>query len=213
MKQQRYLDKPWQSGVPTWRKRLMQPLRWLLIACALTGIGTGLYLATGLHIWWKLAFIAIAPLLMLLTSWLSARRKRNSWRRDDSVFEPRLPSPVSALYEEREWALPSRPLIRYPMTLVLIGFMYWTLVLNHMNLPGHWLVLLVLLSLACLWSWREPLLLALIIGAGVSLLTLVGWVISLPLQYALAVGILVLIGVFIGMHELRRRFAQQRGME
>jgi hypothetical protein len=212
MKQQRYLDKPWQPGVPTWRKRLIRPLRWLLIACALTGIGTGLYLA-GLNIWLKLALAAIVPLLMLVTTLLSARRKRNSWRRDDSVFEPRLPSPVSTLYEEREWTLPSHPLIRYPMTLALIGFMHWTLVLNQMNLPGHWLVLLVLLSLACLWSWREPLLLALIVGAGVSVLALVGWIISLPLQYALAMGILIGIAVCLGMHELRKRFGQQRGVE
>lgn len=213
MKQQRYLDKPWQPGVPTWRKRLMRPLRWLLIACALTGIGTALYLASGLNIWWKLTLGSIVPMLMLVTTLLTARRKRNSWRRDDSVFEPRLPSPVSALYEEREWTLPSHPLIRYPMTFVLIGFMYWTLVLNQMNLPGHWLVLLVLLSLACLWSWREPLLLALIVGAGVSVLALVGWVISLPLQYALAVGILIFIGLCLGVHELRKRFGQQRGVE
>lgn len=213
MKQQRYLDKPWQPGVPTWRQRLIRPLRWLLISSALTAIGTGLYLASGLNIWWKLGLGAIVPLLMLVTTLISARRKRNSWRRDDSVFEPRLPSPVSALYEEREWTLPSHPLIRYPMTLVLIGFMYWTLVLNQMNLPGHWLVLLVLLSLACLWSWREPLLLALIICAGVSTLALVGWVISLPLQYALVVGILIFIGGCLGMHTLRKRFGHQRGVE
>lgn len=213
MKQQRYFYKPWQPGTPSWRKRLMRPLRWLLIACALTAIGTGLSMAPGLTIWWKLGLGAILPVLLLLMPLLASRRKRNSWRRDDSVFEPRLPSPISALYEEREWTLPSHPLIRYPMTFTLIGFMYWMLVLNQMNLPGYWLLMLVLLSLACLWAWREPLLLALIVGVGVSVLAFIGWVISLPPLLAASLGLLIFIGACFGLRELRKRFGQHRGLK
>lgn len=213
MKQQRYLDKPWQPGAPTWRKRLVRPLRWLVICCALAAIGSGLFLATGLNIWWKLGLGAIVPVQIILMSMLSARRKRHSWRRDDSVFEPRLPAPVSALYEEREWTLPSHPLIRYPMTFVLIGFMHWTLVQNQMNLPGHWLVLLVVLSLVCLWSWREPLLLVLTVGAGVGLLALAIWIVSLPALTALALFILILAGTGFGGLILRKQISRQRGAE
>jgi membrane protein YdbS with pleckstrin-like domain len=212
MKQQRYLDKPWQPGVPTWRKRLLKPLRWLVIASALAGIAVALYFASGLNLWWKLALGAIVPVLMLLLSLQSARRKRHSWRRDDSVFEPRLPSPISALYEEREWTLPSHPLIRYPMTLLLIGFMYWTLVLNQMNLPGQWLVLLVLLSLACLWAWREPLLLVLMVGTGVSMLAIIGWIVSLPPLFAAAAVLLIVIAAILGLRELRKRINKQRSI-
>jgi hypothetical protein len=213
MKQQRYVDKPWPPGVPAWRKRLVRPLRWLVIASILAVIGAALFFASGLNIWWKLALGLPFPLLILLLPLLAARRKSRSWRCDDSVFEPRLPAPISALYEEREWALPSHPLIRYPLTLVLIGFMYWTLILNQMNLPGHWLVLLVLLWLVCLWSWREPLLLVLMVGTGVSLLTVAGWIISLPLLYGAALSVLILIGVSIGMRELRKRMIKHRGVE
>lgn len=213
MKQQRYFDKPWQPGVAAWRKRLIRPLRWLLLACVMAGIGTALFFATGLNIVWKLALGLPFPLLILLQQLLSARRKSRRWRRDDSVFEPQLPAPISALYEEREWSLPSHPLIRYPMTFALIGFMYWTLVLNQMNLPGHWLVLLVLLALACLWSWREPLLLAMMVGAGVGVLVIADWIISLPPLYAAALGLLIFIGVGIGLRELRKRINKQRGVE
>lgn len=213
MKQQRYLDKPWPPSVPAWRKRLVRPLRWLVIASVLAGISTALFFASGLNIWWKLALGLPFPLLILSLKLLAARRKSRSWRRDDSVFEPRLPTPISALYEEREWALPSHPLIRYPLTSVLIGFMYWTLILNQMNLPGHWLILLVLLWLACLWSWREPLLLVLMVGAGVSLLAFAGWIISLQPLIAAGLGALILIGVIIGMRELRKRMNKHQGLE
>lgn len=212
MKQQRYPDKPWQPGVPAWRKRLIRPLRWLVIACALAAIGMVLFFSS-LDIWWKSGLGAIAPVLIVLVKLRSERRKRRSWRRDDSVFEPRLPAPLSALYEEREWTLPSHPLIRFPLTFVLIGFMYWTLVRNQMHLPGHWLVLLVLLSLVCLWSWREPLLLVLMVAVGVSVLALTGWILSLPSPYDMAVGILFLLGLSIGMRELRKRLNKQRGVE
>lgn len=212
MKQQRYFDKPWQPGVPTWRKRLIRPLRWLVIACVLAAIGTVLF-SLSLNIWWKLGLGAIAPVLIVLLNLRSARRKRRSWRSDDSVFEPRLPSPISALYEDREWDLPSHPLIRYPMTFVLIGFMYWTMVLNQLNLPGHWLVLLVLLSLVCLWSWREPLLLVLMVAVGVSVLALIGWTVSLPSPYDVTVGVLFLLGLSFVMRELRKRINKQRGVE
>lgn len=212
MKQQRYFDKPWQPGVPAWRKRLIRPLRWLVIACVLAAISTVLFYSP-LDNLSKLGLGAIAPVLIVLVKVRTARRKRRSWRSDDSVFEPRLPSPISALYEEREWTLPSHPLIRYPMTFVLIGFMYWTMIINQMNLPGHWLVLLVLLLLACLWAWREPLLLILMVGVGVSVLALIGWVMSLQSPYDITVGVLFLLGISLGMRELRKRLNKQRGLE
>ena len=122
------------------------------------------------------------------------------------MFEPQLSRPVSSMYEEREWNWPSHPLIRYPLALVLMVFVYWVLVLNQMKVPGHWLISLVLLTLVSIWCWREPLLLVLIVVFGVGLLTIVGWIV-MNLSFGAMLGLLALIAVsvFVGIKELNKR--------
>ena len=160
-------------------------------------LGTALTIVLGLVV----TVLMIILLMMLQTS----RRRQRSWRSEDIVFEPQLSSPVSSIYEEREWNWPSHPLIRYPLALGLIVFVYWVLVLNQMKMPGHWLVSLVLMTLVSLWCWREPLLLVLIVILGVGLLALIGWVIT-NLSVGAMLGLLALIAVSLvmGMKELNK---------
>jgi hypothetical protein len=57
------------------------------------------------------------------------------------------------------------------------------------------------------------LLLVLMVGAGVSVLAVAGWIVSLQPLYAAALGVLILIGVSIGMRELRKRMNKHQGIE
>lgn len=167
------------AGEDDARSRRLRRLRWVLILLLIVGIG---FLArrVGLVETLSQALLIMVGLLMLTmgwTKWLDRRRQRR-WRRDGILFEPQLPRPISSIPEEYEWQLPSHPLIRAPLAVALMALLYWVLVVHGMQLPGSWLVGTVILTLANLWVWSEPLLLVLIVGVGVALLALIRWLVQ-----------------------------------
>jgi hypothetical protein len=93
---------------------------------------------------------------------------------------------------------------------VLIGLMYWVVVLNQMQMAGEWLVGSTVVAIINLWAWREPLILVLIAVVGVLLLTIVGWVVSnLPWEGILAVVVLLAGLITYGVILLRKRQSKQ----
>ncbi len=153
-----------------------------------------------------LGFIAVVLVVLLLMMLQTSRRRKQSWRSEDILFEPELSRPISSIQEEREWNWPSHPVIRYPLAIGLIIFVYWVLVENRMKLPGQWLISLVLFALISLWCWREPLLLFLIVAFGVGVLALAGWMIK-NLSVGAILGLLVLFAItmYVGIKELNKR--------
>jgi hypothetical protein len=87
-----------------------------------------------------------------------------------------------------------------------MALLYWVLVVHGMQLPGSWLVGTVVLTLANLWVWREPLLLVLIVGVGVALLALIRWLVqTLSLLGAIA-ALLIIAAVLITLWiKIRKR--------
>ncbi len=166
------------AGEDDARSRRLRRLRWVLILLLIVGIG---FLArrVGLVETLSEALLIMVGLVMLTIGWTkwSDRRRQRRWRRDGILFEPQLPRPISSIPEEYEWQLPSHPLIRAPLAVALMALLYWVLVVHGMQLPGSWLVGTVILTLANLWVWREPLLLVLIVGVGVTLLALIRWLV------------------------------------
>jgi len=167
------------AGEEDARSRRLRRLRWVLILLLIVGIG---FLARRVGLVERLmeVWLITAGLLVLTIGWTkwSDRRRQRRWRRDGILFEPQLPRPISSIPEEYEWQLPSHPLIRAPLAAALMALLYWVLVVHGMQLPGSWLVGTVILTLANLWVWREPLLLVLIVGVGVTLLALIRWLVQ-----------------------------------
>jgi len=79
-----------------------------------------------------------------------------------------------------------------------------------MQLPGSWLVGTVILTLANLWVWREPLLLVLIVGLGVALLALIRWVVQNLSLMGAVVLLLIIVAALIAMW-IKIRQRQSRG--
>lgn len=167
------------AGEEDARSRRLRRLRWVLILLLIVGIGF-LVRRVGLVERLMEVWSITAGLLVLTIGWTkwSDRRRQRRWRRDGILFEPQLPRPISSIPEEHEWQLPSHPLIRAPLAAALMALLYWVLVVHGMQLPGSWLVGTVILTLANLWVWREPLLLVLIVGVGVTLLALIRWLVQ-----------------------------------
>ncbi len=186
-----------------WRRRLARGLAlsiflWLSIKALFAAPGSPWIWAFGLYL---LAWLS-SPLL----GWLAGRRRRTVWRRDGRMFEPGLPRPVSEIPGEYEWTLPFHPLIRLPLALLLIGLLYWVLMIHQMQLPGEWLVATTVVAIVNLWSWREPLVLVALVAAGVLLMAAVGWIItSLPLEAAIALLTLLPALVIVAALEWRKR--------
>ncbi len=186
-----------------WRRRLIR----------LSAIGVfvwlgikALFAAPGSPWIWAFGIYLLLWLFSPLLGWWAGRRRRTVWRRDGRMFEPGLPRPVSEIPGEHEWTLPFHPLIRLPLALLLIGLMYWVLVIHQMQLPGEWLVATTVVAIINLWSWREPLVLVALVAAGVLLMTIVGWVIThLPLGAAIALLVLIPVVVLVAVLELRKR--------
>ena len=186
-----------------WHRRL---LRLFMIAIFLWLGIKALFAAPGSAWIWAFAGYVLLWVCSPLLGWLASRRKRNSWRSDGRMFEPSLPRPVSDIPEEQEWTLPFHPLIRVPLALLLIGLMYWVLVLHQMQLPGHWLVVTTVVAIINLWAWREPLMLVLLVAIGVLLLAVIGWIFThLPPEAAIALLALVPVAVLVAVSELRKR--------
>lgn len=186
-----------------WRRRLSRLLAlgiffWLGIKALFAAPGSPWIWAFGMYI--------LLWLLSPLLCWWAGRRRRTVWRRDGRMFEPSLPRPVSEIPGEQEWTLPFHPLIRLPLALLLMGLMYWVLVIHQMQLPGHWLVITTVVAIINLWAWREPLVLVALVAVGVALMAIVGWIINhLPLEAAIALLILIPVLVFFAVLELRKR--------
>ncbi len=189
------------------RGRWHQRLTRLLMIGMFLWLGVKALFAAPGSIWiWAFAAYLVFWLCLPLLGWWASRRKRNSWRSDGRMFEPSLPRPVSDIPEEQEWTLPFHPLIRVPLAALLIGLMYWVLVLHQMQLPGHWLVITTVVAIINLWAWREPLMLVLLAAAGVLLLALIGWIINnLPPPAAIALLVLMPVAALVAVIELRKR--------
>ena len=186
-----------------WRRRLVRTIA--LVIFLWLGI-KALFAAPGSPWIWAFGIYILLWLLSPLMVWWAGRRQRTVWRRDGRMFEPSLPRPVSDIPEEQEWTLPFHPLIRVPLALLLMGLMYWVLVIHQMQLPGHWLVATTIVTIINLWSWREPLVLVALVAVGVLLMTIVGWIINhLPIEAAIAVLVLIPVVIVIAVHELRKR--------
>ena len=186
-----------------WRRRLVRTIA--LVIFLWLGI-KALFAAPGSPWIWAFGIYILLWLLSPLMVWWAGRRRRTVWRRDGRMFEPSLPRPVSDIPEEQEWTLPFHPLIRVPLALLLMGLMYWVLVIHQMQLPGHWLVATTIVTIVNLWSWREPLVLVALVAVGVLLMTIVGWIINhLPIEAAIAVLVLIPVVIVIAVHELRKR--------
>ena len=188
------------------RSRRLRWLRWILILLLIVGTGflarrTGL-VATLMEVW--LIISGLLVLTIVWTKWSDHRRQRR-WRRDGILFEPQLSRPISSIPEDYEWQLPSHPLIRAPLAIALTALLYWVLVVHGMQLPGAWLVGTVILTLANLWVWREPLLLVLIVGVSVTLLALIRWVVqTLSLMGAIAVLLIIASAVIALWIKIRK---------
>jgi len=189
------------------RSRRLRRLRWGFILLLIVGIG---FLARRVELVETLGetLLIMVGLLMLTigwTRWLDRRRQRR-WRRDGILFEPQLPRPISSIPEEYEWQLPSHPLIRAPLAVALMALLYWVLVVHGMQLPGSWLVGTVILTLANLWVWREPLLLVFIVGVGVTLLALIRWLVqTLSLLGAIAALLIIAAALVALWIKIRKR--------
>ncbi len=80
------------------------------------------------------------------------------------------------------------------------------LVVHGMQLPGSWLVGTVILTLANLWVWREPLLLVFIVGVGVTLLALIRWLVqTLSLLGAIAALLIIAAALVALWVRIRKR--------
>ena len=199
------------TGEEDARSRRLRWLRWIVILLVIVAMGYGArrmgLVTTLIEVW-----LIIASLLVLIIAWTrwSDYRRQRRWRRDGILFEPQLPRPISSIPEEYEWQLPSDPLIRVPLAVALMALLYWVLVVHGMQLPGSWLVGTVILTLANLWAWREPLLLVLIVGVGVALLALIRWVVqNLSLMGAVVLLLIIVAALIAVWIKIRQR--QSRG--
>jgi len=195
------------AGEEDARSRRLRRLRWVLILLLIVGIG---FLARRMGLVETLseASLITVGLLVLTIGWTkwSDHRRQRRWRRDGILFEPQLPRPISSIPEEYEWQLPSHPLIRAPLAVALMALLYWVLVVHGMQLPGSWLVGTVILTLANLWVWREPLLLVLIVGVGVTLLALIRWLVqTLSLLGAIAALLIIAAALVALWLKIRKR--------
>ena len=186
-----------------WRRRLVR----LFALGIFLWLGIKALFAAPGSLWiWSFGIYILLWLLSPLLVWWAGRRRRTVWRREGRMFEPGLPRPVSEIPGEYEWTLPFHPMIRLPLALLLIGLMYWVLVIHQMQLPGHWLVATTVVAIINLWSWREPLVLVALVAAGVLLMTIVGWIINhLPLEAAVALLIVIPVIPIFAVLELRKR--------
>lgn len=204
MKQGRGIDSNWQDDSDSRTRRWLRRLRWPMGLAAIPAIGGASGIA---HDWPDFAglLVTASALVLAWRSW-SARRGQRRWRRDSVLVMPELPSPVSRIPVEREWHWPSHPLVCGPLAVALVGMLYWTLVVNHLQLPIEWLLATVLLALLNLWCWREPLLLVLFAIVSIALLALIGWAVeALSLTGALAVLLSLSAVTAIAVIEIRKR--------
>ncbi len=204
MRQGRGTDSNWHDDSDSRIRRWLRRLRWPLGLTALASAGS----ITGIANDWPEFAMLLGTTSVLAFAWRSwsVRRGQRRWRRDSVLVMPELPLPVSRIPVEREWQWPSHPLVSGPLAVALVGMLYWTLVVNHLQLPIEWLLATVLLALLNLWCWREPLLLVLGVVASVALLALIGWAIdTFSLLGAIAVLLAVLAVVATAVFEIRKR--------
>lgn len=207
MKQRRTMDLAGEADADEIRGRWHRRLLRLVLVLVFLWLGIkALFAAPGGAWIWAFAVFVLLWVCSPLLGWWAGRRKRNIWRSDGRMFEPSLPRPVSDIPEEQEWSLPFHPLIRLPLALLLIGLLYWVLVLHQMQLPGHWLVATTVAAIINLWAWREPLILVLLVAVGVLLVSIIGWVVNnLPLEAAIGVLVLIPVLIVFAVIELRKR--------
>jgi len=194
----------WQQNKDQQRGWLFSIAPWLMVVALLASAvfffwDDNLFISLRKFLWLGLAIV----LLLIL---YKNRTKKSSWSNDDLVFEPKLSRPVSSMEQELEWKWTNHPLVRFPLAFALIPLIYWVLVIHKMKLPGSWLVGIAVFTLVTIWTWHEPLILMLLVGSGVGLLYIGGWVIT-HLELTEIVGLLCFIALlmFIAVKELKKR--------
>lgn len=199
----------WQVDSDTPRRRWMRRLRWWLFLGVIAVAGRFSGVATDPLDLVALLAACVAP-VFLWQRW-RARLAERRWRRDAILFEPPLPKPVSRIDDKREWRWPAHPLVRIPLAIGSTGLLYWALVLHQLQLPALWLLATAVVVLFTVWCWREPVLLVLVMAAGVVLLALLRWLSEL-LTVAGAVGLLVglLAAAVVAIAEIRKRTDKHR---
>lgn len=206
MKQDSGIDQAWQKDSDTPRRRW---LRWLLGSGSVVALAWALGFARDPVDLAALLAVCIVP-VFLWQRWRTRLAERR-WRRDAILFEPPLPKPVSRIDDEREWRWPAHPLVRISLAIGSTGLLYWALVLHQLQLPALWLVGTAVVVLFSLWCWREPVVLVLMMAAGVALLALLRWLSDL-LTVAGAIGVLlaVLAAGGVALAEIRKRTDKHR---
>lgn len=209
MKQRSGIDQAWQDDSDTPRRRWLRRLRWLLGSGLVAALAWVAGLARDPIDLAALLAVCIVP-AFLWQRW-RIRLAERRWRRDAILFEPPLPKPVSRIDDEREWRWPAHPLVRIPLAIGSTGLLYWALVLHQLQLPALWLVAIAVVVLFSLWCWREPVVLVLMMAAGVALLALLRWLSDL-LTVAGAIGVLfaVLAAAVVAFAEIRKRTDKHR---
>lgn len=209
MKQRSGIDQAWQDDSDTPRRRWLRRLRWLLGSGLVAALAWVAGLARDPIDLAALLAVCIVP-AFLWQRW-RIRLAERRWRRDAILFEPPLPKPVSRIDDEREWRWPAHPLVRIPLAIGSTGLLYWALVLHQLQLPALWLVAIAVVVLLSLWCWREPVVLVLMMAAGVALLALLRWLSDL-LTVAGAIGVLfaVLAAAVVAFAEIRKRTDKHR---
>lgn len=199
----------WQDDSDTPRRRWMRRLRWLLFLGVIAAVGRFSGVAADAVDLATLLAACVVP-VFLWQRW-RARLAERRWRRDAILFEPPLPKPVSRIDDEREWRWPAHPLVRIPLAIASTGLLYWALVLHQLQLPALWLLATAVVVLFTVWCWREPVVLVLVMAAGVALLALLRWLSDL-LTVAGAVGLLIglLAAAVVAIAEIRKRTDKHR---
>jgi MFS family permease len=145
---------------------------------------------------WAVYALLLAALVVtrLLWRYLSLRRRQSTWRGEPRVIGTLLARPAYPLPVRREWRWLSHPAVCVALAAALTVMLYWAVILNYLQLPMYWLAALIAMVIVNLWCWKQPLWLALFVGAGVGLLSLVGWL----ADYLSVMGALVLMAGVVG---------------
>lgn len=169
-----------------WRRRLP----WLAVLAAAVAVGHALGLQRQpMQLALLLTGFAVSGWLWRL---IAQRRRRRLWHDEPRILRSVLQRPVRPVPTKCEWTLASHPVVCTPLALALIGMLYWVAVLNWMQMPLHWLLALALLLIVNLWCWPQPWLLVLLVGSGVFVLSLFGW---LTVRVSLAGAIAVMLAL------------------
>ncbi len=190
MKQRRDTGNAWQDASDKQPRRWRRRLAWLAWPAAAVAAAYAFGMLRHPMQW--VLLLAGLGVAAWLWRFVAQRRRRRLWHDEPRIVRSVLRRPVRSVPTERQWKLASHPAVCMSLALALTGVLYWVAVLNGMQLPFYWLLTLALLLIANLWCWPQPWLLVLIVGSGVFVLSVSGW---LAAQLSLAGAIAVMLGL------------------